>query len=157
MAIADLSDVWVVADLFENDVGALAPGAKAKVVVGGKTEVDGFVDQVSSVVDPDRHTVPVRVRLANLDGTLRPNAYASIKFFDPINAKVSLPTSAVMSDGSQSYVYLKDKKTGALRKQIVVAASSNGGQMPILEGVEPGDKVVVQGGILLDNQIDLSN
>ena len=156
MAIADLSDVWVVADLFENDVGALAPGAKAKVVVGGTTELDGLVDQVSSVVDPDRHTVPVRVRLANLDGTLRPNAYAQIKFYDPTAAKVSLPTSAVMSDGAQTYVYMKDK-SGALKKQIVVAGSSNGGQMPILSGVQPGDQVVVQGGILLDNQIDLSN
>jgi cobalt-zinc-cadmium efflux system membrane fusion protein len=157
MAIADLSDVWVVADLFENDVGSLAPGAKTKVVVGGTTELDGLVDQVSSVVDPDRHTVPIRVRLANLDGTLRPNAYAQIKFFDPTPAKVSLPTSAVMSDGAQTYVYVKDKKTGALHKQIVIAGSANGGQMPILQGVEPGDMVVVQGGILLDNQIDLSN
>jgi cobalt-zinc-cadmium efflux system membrane fusion protein len=157
MAIADLSDVWVVADLFENDVGSLAPGAKTKVVVGGTTELDGLVDQVSSVVDPDRHTVPIRVRLANIDGTLRPNAYAQIKFFDPTPAKVSLPTSAVMSDGAQTYVYIKDKKTGALHKQIVIAGSANGGQMPILQGVEPGDLVVVQGGILLDNQIDLSN
>ncbi|HEY3806652.1 MAG TPA: efflux RND transporter periplasmic adaptor subunit [Kofleriaceae bacterium] len=156
MAIADLSDVWVVADLFENDVGALAPGAKAKVVVAG-TEFDGQVDQVSSVVDPDRHTVPIRVKLANLDGALRPNAYAQIKFFDPIAAKVSLPTSAVMSDGAQTYVYIKDKQTGAFKKRIVVAGSSNGGQMPILSGVSPGDMVVVEGAILLDNQIDLSN
>ena len=156
MAIADLSDVWVVADLFENDVGALAPGAKAKVIVNGTTELDGLVDQVSSVVDPDRHTVPVRVRLENLDGSLRPNAYAQIKFYDPIAASVSLPSSAVMSDGAQSYVYMKDK-TGALKKQIVIAGSSNGGKMPILDGVKVGDQVVVQGGILLDNQIQLSN
>ncbi|HEY1817920.1 MAG TPA: efflux RND transporter periplasmic adaptor subunit [Kofleriaceae bacterium] len=156
MAIADLSDVWVVADLFENDVGALAPGAKAKVVVAGK-ELDGQIDQVSSVVDPDRHTVPIRVRLANVDGTLRPNAYAQIKFFDPIAAKVSLPTSAVMSDGAETYVYIKDKQTGAFKKRIVVAGSSNGGQMPILSGVSIGDMVVVEGAILLDNQIDLSN
>jgi membrane fusion protein, heavy metal efflux system len=156
MAIADLSDVWVVADLFENDVGALAPGAKAKVVVNGTTELDAIVDQISAVVDPDRHTVPVRVRLENLDGTLRPNAYAQIKFFDPTAAKVSLPSSAVMSDGAQTYVYMKTK-TGALKKQIVVAGSSNAGKMPILQGVEPGDQVVVQGGILLDNQIQLDN
>ena len=155
MAIADLSDVWVVADLFENDVGALAPGAKAKVVVG-TTELDGAVDQVSAVVDPDRHTVPVRVRLENIDGNLRPNAYAQIKFYDPTSAKVSLPSSAVMSDGAQTYIYVKEK-SGALKKRIVVAGSANGGKMQILQGVEPGDQVVVQGGILLDNQIQLDN
>jgi RND family efflux transporter MFP subunit len=156
MAIADLSDVWVVADLFENDVGALEPGDKAKVIVGQTTEVDGQIDQVSAVVDPDRHTVPVRVRLENLAGTLRPNAYAQIKFFDPTPAKVALPSTAVMSDGAQTYVYVKDK-SGALKKRIVVAGSASGGRMPILEGLEPGEQVVMQGAILLDNQIQLDN
>jgi RND family efflux transporter MFP subunit len=156
MAIADLSDVWVVADLFENDVGALEPGDKAKVIVGQTTEVDGQIDQVSAVVDPDRHTVPVRVRLENIAGNLRPNAYAQIKFFDPTPAKVALPSTAVMSDGAETYVYVKDR-SGALKKRTVVAGSASGGRMPILEGLEPGEQVVMQGAILLDNQIQLDN
>ena len=155
LAIADLSDVWVVADLFENDVGSLVSGTKAKVVVG-TSELDGTVDQVSAVVDPDRHTVPVRVRLANLDGSLRPNAYAQIKFFDPTTAKVALPASAVLSDGVMTYVYIKDK-AGQLKRRVVTVGSSSAGKMPILTGVEPGDQVVVQGAILLDNQIQLDN
>ncbi|MEO8551537.1 MAG: efflux RND transporter periplasmic adaptor subunit, partial [Kofleriaceae bacterium] len=155
VAIADLSDVWVVADLFENDIGQLVPGTQAKVVVG-QAELDGQVDQVSSVVDPDRHTVPVRVRLANADGTLRPNAYAQIKFFDPNTAKVALPSSAVLSDGVTTYVYVKEK-TGALKRRNVTAGSSSAGKMPILAGLEVGDQVVVQGAILLDNQIQLDN
>lgn len=156
MAIADLSDVWVVADLFENDVGQLVQGTKAKVIIGGTTEVDGQVDQVSAVVDPDRHTVPVRVRLANLEGTLRPNSYAQIKFYDPNTAKVALPASAVLSDGLTSYVYVKEKD-GSLKRRVVTAGSSSAGKMPILAGLEPGDQVVVQGAILLDNQIQLDN
>jgi cobalt-zinc-cadmium efflux system membrane fusion protein len=155
LAIADLSDVWVVADLFETDIGQLVTGTKAKVVVG-TNELDGAVDQVSAVVDPDRHTVPVRVRLANLDGALRPNAYAQIKFFDPTTAKVALPTSAVLSDGLTTYVYMKDK-SGQLKRRVVTAGSASAGKMPILSGVEPGDQVVVQGAILLDNQIQLDN
>ena len=155
MAIADLSDVWVVADLFENDVGALAPGAKAKVTVGS-AEYSASVDQVAGVVDPERHTVPVRVRLANPDGSLRPNAYAQIRFFDPTTAKVSLPASAVMSDGATSYVYLKTPK-GELKRKNVVAGTVSGGTIPILDGVNVGDEVVVQGAILLDNQIQLDN
>ncbi|MFT3698473.1 MAG: efflux RND transporter periplasmic adaptor subunit [Kofleriaceae bacterium] len=155
MAIADLSDVWVVADLFENDVGQLATGTKAKVVVG-TSELDGQIDQVSAVVDPDRHTVPVRVRLANIDGALRPNAYAQIKFYDPNTAKVALPSSAVMSDGVTTYVYVKEKD-GKLKRRVVTAGSVSAGKMPILTGIEPGDQVVVQGAILLDNQIQLDN
>jgi RND family efflux transporter MFP subunit len=155
MAIADLSDVWVVADLFENDVGALAPGAKAKVSVG-TIDLEATVDQVAGVVDPERHTVPVRVRLANSEGTLRPNAYAQIRFFDPTKAKVALPASAVMSDGATSYVYLKTDK-GELKRRDVVVGSVSGGKVPVLDGVEVGDQVVVQGAILLDNQIQLDN
>ncbi|HEY4245182.1 MAG TPA: efflux RND transporter periplasmic adaptor subunit [Kofleriaceae bacterium] len=156
MAVADLSTVWVVADLFENDVGALAPGAKAKVVVNG-TELDASVDNVSAVVDPDRHTVPVRLSLANADGALRPNSYAQIKFFDPTAAKVSLPASAVLSDGSQSYVYVKDPKSGALVRHDITVGSISGGAVPVLAGVEPSDQVVLKGAILLDNQIQLDN
>jgi cobalt-zinc-cadmium efflux system membrane fusion protein len=156
MAIADLSDVWVVADLFESDVGALTPGAKAKVIIGGTTEVEGTVEQVSAVVDPERHTVPVRVKLANSDGALRPNAYAQIKFFDPTVAKVALPASAVMSDGAQSYVYMKDGKGALVRKDVTVG-SINGGKVPVLAGLELTDQVVLKGAILLDNQIQLDN
>ena len=155
MAIADLSDVWVVADLFENDIGQLVPGTQAKVVVG-QAELDGQVDQVSSVVDPERHTVPVRVRLANADGALRPNAYAQIKFFDPNTAKVALPSSAVLSDGVTTYVYVKEK-SGVLKRRNVTAGSASAGKMAILAGLDPGDQVVVQGAILLDNQIQLDN
>src|SRR5439155_13339004 len=136
-------------------VGALAPGAKAKVTVG-TAEYEATVDQVAGVVDPERHTVPVRVRLANPDGSLRPNAYAQIQFFDPTAAKVSLPASAVMSDGAQSYVYVKTAK-GELKKRIVTVGSVSGGHVPVLTGVEVGEQVVVQGAILLDNQIQLDN
>jgi len=89
-AIADLSWVWVVAEVFEDDVGGLVPGTKAKVMVGS-TEVEGAIDQVSSIVDRERHTVPIRVKLPNPAGVLRPNAYAQIRFFDPTPAKVSVP------------------------------------------------------------------
>ena len=155
IAIADLTDVWVVADLFENDVGALASGAQAKVTVGSQ-EFDATVDQVAGVVDPERHTVPVRVRLANPEGVLRPNAYAQIRFFDPVAAKVSLPASAVMSDGATSYVYIK-AANGELQRRNVTVGGVSGGIVPVLDGVQVGEDVVVQGAILLDNQIQLDN
>ena len=155
LAIADLSDVWVVADLFETDVGSLAPGAKAKVLVG-TTELEGVVDQVPSVIDPDRHTVPVRVKLPNPDGALRPNAYARIQFYVAMPAKAQLPTSAVMSDGDRTYVFVKEK-TGALKRRTVVLGPVNAGKVPVISGLEAGEPVVVQGGILLDNQIELED
>ncbi len=157
MAIADLVEVWVVADLFETDVGRLAPGAKAKVMLDGARELEGTVDQVSAIVDPDRHTVPVRVRLANPDGALRPNSYAQIRFFDPTAAVASLPAGAVVFDGTRTYVYVKDKTTGELKRRTILVGPPNASEVPVLSGLAPGEPVVVQGAILLDNQIQLDD
>ena len=157
MAIADLSDVWVVADLFEHDAGTAAPGTKAKVSFpGGGADRDATVEQVSAVVDPDRHTVPVRLRLANPDGALRPNAYAMIRIFDPTPAAVTLPPQAVLSDGARTYVYRKDPD-GALRRHDITVGSASGGTVPVLSGLAATDQVVLSGAILLDNQIQLDN
>jgi membrane fusion protein, heavy metal efflux system len=155
IAIADLSDVWVVADLFENDVGTLVPGTRARVTVGNG-ERDAAIEQVSAVVDPDRHTVPVRLRLANPDGALRPNSYATIRIFDPTPAAVALPASAVMSDGAQSYVYRKEPN-GELKRRDITVGSASAGKIPVLAGLSATDQVVLSGAILLDNQIQLDN
>ena len=153
MAIADLSEVWVVADLFESDVGALAPGAKAKVQIDNQ-EYDGSVDMVSEIVDPERHTVPVRVRLANPSGTLRPNAYAQIQFYEEAAAGAAVPASAVLFDGAHSYIYVQNAKGALVRRNIEVGTPS-GGMVPVRSGLKVGEKVVVRGAILLDNQIQL--
>jgi RND family efflux transporter MFP subunit len=159
MAIADLSDVWVVADLFENDVGVVIPGTRAKVSVPGGPaggDLDAVIEQVSAVVDPDRHTVPVRLRLANPDGALRPNAYATIRWFDPTSVAVTLPASAVLSDGARSYVY-RQEPDGALRRRDITVGSASAGTVPVIAGLSPADQVVLSGAILLDNQIQLDN
>lgn len=155
VAIADLSTVWVVADLFESDVEGLESGMAAKVQVGG-VEYEGVVDQVSAVVDRERHTVPVRVKLENHEGRLRPNAYAQLRFFRPLPAEVAVPASAVLSDGARSYVYVQTEQ-GALRRRYVRTGPMHEGLVPVLEGLAHGELVVVRGGILLDNQIDLEH
>jgi multidrug efflux pump subunit AcrA (membrane-fusion protein) len=152
--------VWVVADLFETDARALVPGTRAKVSLPGggpgAGDRDTAIDQISAVVDPDRHTVPVRLRLANPDGALRPNAYATIRWFDPTPAAVALPASAVLSDGAQSYVYRKDAD-GALRRHDITVGSASAGTVPVIAGLSAADQVVLSGAILLDNQIQLDN
>jgi membrane fusion protein, heavy metal efflux system len=157
LAVADLSDVWVVADLFENDVGAVVPGTRAQVSFpGGGANRDAVIEQVSAVVDPDRHTVPVRLRLANPDGALRPNAYATIRWFDPTPVAVTLPASAVLSDGAKSYVYRRDHD-GALRRHDITVGSATAGTVPVIDGLAATDQIVLSGAILLDNQIQLDN
>ena len=101
--------------------------------------------------------MPVRVRLANLDGALRPNAYAQIQFFDPTTAKVALPASAVMSDGATELRLRQGAQTASSSGATSPSARRARGKVPVLAGLELGDQVVVQGAILLDNQIQLDN
>jgi RND family efflux transporter MFP subunit len=162
IAIADLSRVWVVADLFEGDGTSVKAGDQAKVFLGDRSAsiidlgaVDGTVDQVSAIVDPERHTIPVRVTLANPEGALRPNAHVQLRFLDPRPIKVELPAEAVLSDGATSYVYVKD---GALiKKRTVTPGPMREGKATVIAGLEPDTQVVTRGAILLDNQIQLDN
>ena len=156
LAIADLDVVWVVADLFEADLGGVVAGTKAAVRVGdGLGEIAGVVDQVSAMVDPDRHTIPVRVKLANPAGLLRPNAHVQLRFLDPSPPPAELPTSAVLSDGETSYVYVREGN--ALRRHPVTVGAAHAGLVAVLGGLSPGQLVVTRGAILLDNQIQLDN
>ncbi|HET9625026.1 MAG TPA: efflux RND transporter periplasmic adaptor subunit [Kofleriaceae bacterium] len=162
LAIADLSRVWVVADLFESDGNTVHAGDQAKVFVGDGTSaselsgaLDGTVDQVSAVVDPERHTIPVRVALANPAGALRPNAHVQLRFLDPRPVKVELPAEAVLSDGATSYVYVQDG--GLIKRRTVTPGPMHQGKATVIAGLEPDTPVVTRGAILLDNQIQLDN
>jgi RND family efflux transporter MFP subunit len=156
IAIADLSSVWIVADAFGSHVAAVQPGTKARIVIGNGTEPDreATVDQVSAVIDPDRHAVPVRIRLDNPDGALRPNAHVQVRLFDPTPSLVALPASAVMSDGDKSFVYVEHPR-GVFRRRNISVGAVFGGHVPVLAGLTAQDRIVVQGGILIDNEIAL--
>ena len=157
--IADVSTVWVLADLFESDAMGIVPGTPARITLPSLPGyvIDAKVDSVSAVVDPDRHSVPVKIRLPNADGRLKPNQYAEMRF------RVALPgttaevaASALVSDGATQYIYVQEAP-GKLVRRNVVAGAVRDGRVIILQGVKVGETVVEQGGILLDNQIELSH
>lgn len=155
IAIADLSSVWVVADVFGSQLAAVKPGTRARIVLGDSADVrEAAVDQVAQVIDPDRHAVPVRIRIANRDGALRPNAHVQVRLLDPTPSQAMLPASAVMSDGKASFVYVEHPRGVFRRRNISVGAVSSG-RVPVLSGLTVTDRVVVQGAILLDNEIAL--
>jgi RND family efflux transporter MFP subunit len=157
MVVADLSSVWVQADLFESDATEVKEGSRALVTspsIPG-LQAEGRVEMVSAVVDPDRHTVPIRVKLANPDGSLRPNTYARVRFSTESHAgTVEIPATALITDGARQYVYVRDDKGRFARREIIAGASRDG-RVPVLSGLAPGETIVDEGGLLLDNQVSL--
>lgn len=158
MLVADLSTVWVVADLFESDSDGVAPGVAARITITSLPGVviDGKVDMVSAVVDPERHTVPVRVRLDNADGRLKPNTYAKMQFHASTpEGSVEVAAGALVSDGSKQYAYVKNA-AGRFVRRDVIAGAVRDQRVVVFKGIAPGETVVSKGAILLDNQIDLA-
>jgi len=158
MVVADLSSVWVVAELFEEDAVDIREGSLARVTSPSHPELslEGEVEMVSSVVDPGRHTLPIRVRLANPEHLLRPNVYATVRFATLAKtSSVEAPASALVSDGEHQYVYVQDR-AGHFTRREVTAGGSREGRVQVLTGLAAGEEIVEEGAFLLDNQIALS-
>lgn len=151
LAIADVSEVWIYADLLDDATHELHVGSPARVTLDGDAVVPATIDEVSAIVDPDRHTVPVRLRLDNTAGAIRPGAYAEVAFHAPASTGVCIPAAATLSDGTGRYVYVQ--QAGALHRRRVVAAPPIGPLVAIREGLTAGDVVVTEGAGLLDNQL----
>jgi membrane fusion protein, heavy metal efflux system len=159
VSVADLSQVWVVAELFEADAAGIAEGTPAKITSPSLPDLslEAKVEMVSSVVDPARHTVPVRVRLTNDKHLLKPNIFAQMRFaVEPPAGSGEVAASALVSDGAEQYVYVQTEHGRFTRRQ-VVAGSVREGKVPILSGLKPGEVVVEEGAILLDNQVALAH
>lgn len=158
VSVAELDVVWVLADLFEADSAGIANGSAARVTSPSLPgfSVEAPVERVSSVVDPERHTVAVRVKLANPDGRMRPNMFAEVAFrTPPAPNAVEMAATALVSDGPKQYAYVLES-AGRFVRRTVVAGPERDGKVTVLSGLKAGDTVVEQGAVLLDNQIDLS-
>jgi len=159
MMIADLSSVWVVAELFESDSMGVKPGTRTHVTVAslpGRV-FDAQVETVSAVVDPERHSIPIRLRLGNPEGLLKPNTFARMQFFTaPPPGSVDIASSALVTDGSSQYVYVRNPE-GKFSRRRVTAGAARDGRVIVTEGLSSSDIVVERGAILLDNQIQLAD
>lgn len=159
LEVADLSTVWAVADIFEADAGRIQPNGgvllTSPLVPGLSLEAQ--IDMVGSVVDPERHTVGVRVVVPNAEQRLRPNTYVEMSFREPAEpSSVEIPASALVSSGTDRYVYL-EQGHGHFVRQSVQAGWSRANRVLVTSGLKAGDMVVTEGAALLDNQIALDN
>jgi RND family efflux transporter MFP subunit len=152
MVVADTSNVWVVADLFESDTSGVKAGINAKVLLDTSV-IESQVDNVAAASDPEQHTIAVRVVLPNKDGTLRPNTFARVQF-EALgdNNAVEVGSTALVSDGSTQYVYVQ-RSDGLFEKRNVIVGPVREGRALILSGLSVGEAVAARGAVLIDNQM----
>ena len=156
--IADLSSVWLLADVFEQDLGAIRLGQAAAIQVDaypGK-EFTGKVTFVYPTVNPETRTAKVRIELANPAGQLKPSMYARVEIAAAQgDAKVlSVPDSAVLDTGTRQVVIVQ-RGEGTFEPRPVTLGKRADGYVEVREGVRDGEKVVVSANFLIDAESNL--
>ncbi len=154
--IADLSTVWVYANVFQNDVGRLKPGDTAQVTVDAYPgrHFNGRIDQILPDVDPTTRTVRVRLVFRNPGVVLKPGMYVNVAISVPLGQQLVIPTSAVLQSGSQAIAFL-DHGNGVLEPRVVEFGLQLDDSVMVLRGLKAGDRVVSSANFLVDSEAQL--
>lgn len=148
--VADLSNMWIEADIFEKDLGKLRPGLSADVTIAAYPgeRFEGRVTYLSPVVDPETRTIKARVEVANPEGRLRPNMFATVAIETPARKQVlQVPDDAVVLLQGQPTVFVAEGD--GFQPRAVRPGEKFGGQTLIQAGLKPGELVVVSGAYAL--------
>jgi cobalt-zinc-cadmium efflux system membrane fusion protein len=158
--IGELDYVWVVADVFEMDLGRIKKGARVtvRVVTYPNRVFVGQVDWVSGQLDPNTRTAKVRCTIDNKDRALKSEMYATVSISVAERKAMAIPRSAMLRLGDQTVVFVE---TGAApnglvrfeRRPVAVDEDEGGDFLPVTHGLERGEKIVTSGAILLAGMI----
>ncbi len=154
--IADLSTVWVHANVFQSDVGALRPGTPAAVTTDaypGRT-FKGRVEQVLPQVDPMTRTARVRFLFGNPNVVLKPGMYVSVSLAVPLGRRLVMPASGVLRSGTRQIAFL-DRGNGYLEPREVEVGEKVGDDVVILKGLGEGERIVSSANFLVDAESQL--
>jgi Cu(I)/Ag(I) efflux system membrane fusion protein len=154
--IADLSRVWVLVDVYENEIARVRVGQKAHVQVRAFAGVtlDGTVSFLYPTLDPATRTLRVRLTVPNADGRLRPGMFGDAIVDVPTQDGLVIPGEALVDTGEHQYVFLA-KEGGHFEPRSVKVGERVGPKVQILAGVNEGDTVVTTGNFLLDSESQL--
>jgi cobalt-zinc-cadmium efflux system membrane fusion protein len=156
ITLSSLDTVWVVADVYEQDLGAVSPGARIRVQVPAYPgeSFDGKVGHIGDIVDPTSRTVKIRCVVPNPGSRLKAEMFAKIELEDTGQKKVLvIPTRAVINDGDQTKVIVATEGN-AFRSRAVQVGPEVNGKIRVLSGLTPGEKIVTDGALFLKHEID---
>lgn len=156
--IADLSTVWVDADIYENDLPWVRAGDKADMRIPSQpgTIFRGTIDYVYPYEDGKSHAVRARMVFVNKNFTLKPGMFANVTIRSDLRRHVlSVPSEAIVRSGIYNRVFI-DKGSGFFEPRKVVTGLESGGYTEIIKGLKPHDRVVTSAQFLIDSESSLN-
>ncbi|GAB1131169.1 MAG: efflux RND transporter periplasmic adaptor subunit [Shewanella algae] len=158
MSLVDLSKVWVIADVFENEQSWLEVGQAAEVNIPamGLKSIEGKIDYIYPELDPITRSLRVRVVLNNDQAMeLRPKTLAKVSLYGgPKRDTLVIPQEALIQTGKENRVIVKQDDASFSARKVTVGMLSQG-KAEILEGLHEGENVVISGQFLLDSEASL--
>lgn len=156
--VADLSKVWIMADIFENETPMIRLGMPVRVSLsyaGGRT-LHGRVDYIQPQVDMTTRTLKVRIEADNPGMALKPEMFVDVEFQVGMPSRVTVPSEAVLNTGLKQTVFV-DRGNGYLEPRQVQIGERIGDRIEIKQGLRAGERVVTSGNFLIDSESQLKS
>jgi cobalt-zinc-cadmium efflux system membrane fusion protein len=153
--IGDLSKVWMLASIRQEDLGKLRTGQSAIVTMPGqdRPRLQGKITNLGQEFDPETRVMRVRIELANADGHLRPEMLANAEI--PVGrgrTVLEVPSDAVQQVNGQDVVFVRTASDRFAVRPVRVSETADG-KTPVLDGIKAGDQVVIRGSFILKSQL----
>ena len=156
--IADLSRVWVVADVYEYELPWLEVGQQAEVEISylPGARMVGKLTYIAPFLDPKTRTAEVRLELDNADGKLKPEMFGNAVIAGtPIENVIAVPSNAVIRSGTRTLVVVARGSGRFEPRQIALGLDTGEGWLEVREGLEAGERIVVSSQFLIDSESNL--
>jgi len=156
--VADLSRVWAVAQVPEQQVAQVKVGQSVRIEVPAleNEKLIGKLIYVGQTVNPESRTVLVRTELDNTSGRLKPSMLASMLIESTPTKRVVVPITAIVREQDADYVFIEEKP-GSFRLKPVRLSSEHNGQRVVLDGLSQGTRIVSDGAFHLNNHRNLKD
>jgi Cu(I)/Ag(I) efflux system membrane fusion protein len=172
--IADLSRLWVLADIFENDIGLVRKGQEARITVDALqgVEIESSVAFIEPATNPRTRSTRIRLEIENPDSSLRPGMFAKVRIEAPMGGMeegsgdphrmhmqdggvLAVPRGAIINTGRRTIAFVETGPGRYLLRKVKLGVLA-GDHYVVLDGLSEGERVVERGSFLLDSQAQLS-
>jgi len=156
--IADLSHLWVLADIYEYELSFVKVGQQAAVTLSYDpgTVLKGKVGFIYPTLDPKTRTAKVRFELDNRNEKLKPDMYANVEFRVELGVRLVIPQEAIIESGQKQVVFLHLGE-GKLEPRFIKTGLKTGEWSEVLEGVKEGEHIVTSANFLIDSESRLKS
>jgi Cu(I)/Ag(I) efflux system membrane fusion protein len=154
--VADLSTVWVIANVYESDMQYIKTGQTAQISSSAypNEEIAAKINFINPVFNQESRTMEVRIDVSNKGQKLKPDMYVKVKLNTYAQQTIGVPKNAVIRTGERNIVYV-EKETGVYEPREITIGYEQDGYYAVTSGLKEGESVVSSGGFLIDSETQI--